>query len=164
MTGHGAVFNRCWSLADRDDIFDLPANTGWFDWESEGYPHWANLRHVQTWWNYKHLPNILLVHFNDLLADLEREIARIASYLEIECAPAKLKAIAEMVKFKSMKRDAEKLEPNAHLRFKGGAQTFINKGTTFETQMGIGRTSVTSRPGGITNTCQTSCWCTSTTF
>ena len=69
------------------------------------------------------------MHFNDLLADLEGEIARIAAYLEIECAPATLTAIAEMVEFKSMKRDAEKLEPDAHLRFKGGAKTFINKGT-----------------------------------
>ena len=115
-----------------DDIrafWKLWIDTGWFDWESEGYPHWSNFRHVQTWWNYKHLPNILWVHFNDLLADLEGEIARIATYLEIECPPATLTAIANMVEFKSMKRDAEKLEPEAHLHFEGGARTFINKGT-----------------------------------
>ena len=59
----------------------------------------------------------------------EGEIARIAAYLEIDCAPATLAAIADMVTFKNMKRDAKTLEPNAHLRFKGGAKTFINKGT-----------------------------------
>ncbi len=114
---------------DIREFWNLWINTGWFDWESEGYPHWSNFRHVQTWWNYKQLSNILLVHFNDLLADLEGEIARIAAYLVIECPPATLTEIAEMVKFQSMKRDAEKLEPDAHLRFKGGAKTFINKGT-----------------------------------
>ena len=69
------------------------------------------------------------MHFGDLLADLEGEIARIAAYLEIECPPTTLAGIAEMVKFKSMKRDAETLQPDAHIRFKGGAKTFINKGT-----------------------------------
>jgi hypothetical protein len=32
---------------------------GWFAWEGEGYPFWGNLHHTQTWWNYRHLPNIL---------------------------------------------------------------------------------------------------------
>ena len=56
---------------------------GWFEWESEGYPYWANMRHVQTWWKYRHLPNILFVHYNDLLQNLEGEIRRIADYLNI---------------------------------------------------------------------------------
>ena len=43
---------------------------GWFDWETEGYPYWSNMHHVQTWWNYRHLPNILFVHYNDLLKDI----------------------------------------------------------------------------------------------
>jgi aryl sulfotransferase len=42
---------------------------GWFDWEHEGYPFWSNLGHTQSWWNFRSLPNILFVHFNDLLAD-----------------------------------------------------------------------------------------------
>ncbi len=71
----------------------------------------------------------MLVHFNDLLAGLEGEIARIAAYLDIDCPPATRAAIAEMVKFKSMKRDALSLLPDSHIRFKGGAKTFINKGT-----------------------------------
>ena len=115
-----------------DDIRELWAlwiKRGWFEWESEGYPHWSNFRHVQTWWIYRHLPNILFVHFNDLLADLDGEIARIAGHLKIKCPPTTLKAIADMVTFKSMKRDAETLKPEAHLVFKGGAKTFFNKGT-----------------------------------
>lgn len=42
---------------------------GWFPWESEGYPYWGNLHHTRTWWAYRHLPNILFVHYNDLLTD-----------------------------------------------------------------------------------------------
>jgi aryl sulfotransferase len=114
---------------DIRDFWALWINKGWFAWESEGYPHWSNFRHVQSWWNYQHLPNVLLVHFNDLLADLAGEIARIAHYLEIDCSRATLSAIADLVTFKNMKRDAETLVPDAHLRFKGGAKTFFNKGT-----------------------------------
>jgi aryl sulfotransferase len=82
---------------------------GWFAWESEGYPHWSNMRHVQTWWNYRHLPNILFVHYNDLLKDLPGEIRRIADYLGIEVAPEMLASISEMVTFSSMKENAEQL-------------------------------------------------------
>ncbi len=104
-------------------------NQGWFEWETEGYPHWSNFRHVQTWWNYRHMPNILFVHYNDLLEDLPGEIGRIADFLEIACPVDTVQAIADLVSFDSMKRDAEQIQPDMHLRFKGGARTFINKGT-----------------------------------
>lgn len=102
---------------------------GWFDWESEGYPHWSNMRHVQTWWNYRHLPNILMVHYNDLLNRPEAEIARIAQYLDIALPEGLLPQIAEAVSFKTMKQRAEEILPDLDDSFKGGATTFINKGT-----------------------------------
>jgi aryl sulfotransferase len=102
---------------------------GWFEWESEGYPHWSNMRHVQTWWNYRHLPNILFVHYNDLLKDLPGEIRRITDYLGITVAPEMLASISKLVTFSSMKEHAEQLLPGIDFSFTGGAQTFINKGT-----------------------------------
>jgi aryl sulfotransferase len=104
-------------------------STGWFDWESEGYPFWSNLRHVQSWWNFRHLPNILLVHYNDLLTDLSGELDRIADYLGIELTKRKRDGIAELVSFAGMKRDAEQINPDSHIAFKGGPKTFINKGS-----------------------------------
>lgn len=62
------------------DFWQMWITRGWFEWESEGYPFYSNLRHTQTWWDFKHLPNILFVHFNDLLSDLESEIQRVADY------------------------------------------------------------------------------------
>lgn len=115
-----------------DDIHEFWAmwiNRGWFEWESEGYPFWSNLRHVKTWWDYRHLPNILFVHFNDLLENLPGEIKRLADYLEIQCSDDMVRSIAELTTFASMKRDAEQIGPNLENRFKGGAKTFFNKGT-----------------------------------
>ena len=102
---------------------------GLFEWESEGYPFWANMRHVQSWWDYRHLPNILFVHFNDLLSDLEVEIRRIADFLEIDTPEDSLPSIVDAVTFKSMKNNTERLLPDIGRAFQGGAQSFIYKGT-----------------------------------
>ncbi len=67
-----------------DDIHELWRSwitRGWFEWETEGYPFWSNLHHVQSWWNYRHLPNILFVHYADLLADFEAKARRVAEFL-----------------------------------------------------------------------------------
>jgi aryl sulfotransferase len=104
-------------------------STGWFDWESEGYPFWSYLRHVQTWWNFKHLRNILFVHYNDLLADLPGELERVAGYLDIRLSKSVRDGIAELVSFSSMKRDAMEINPGSQEVFKGGPGTFINRGT-----------------------------------
>jgi len=102
---------------------------GWFDWESEGYPFWSCLRHVQTWWDFRALPNLLFVHFNHLLADLEGQIRRVADFLAIAVAEDKLREIASAVHFSNVKRNAEQLLPGAHRIWQGGAKTFFNKGT-----------------------------------
>ena len=41
------------------------------------------MHHIQSWWNYRHLPNILFVHYNDLKENLTGEIRRIADFLAI---------------------------------------------------------------------------------
>jgi len=43
-------------------------------------PMW---KHIQNWWEFRNLPNVLFVHFNDLKADLESEFRRIARFLDI---------------------------------------------------------------------------------
>ncbi len=78
------------------------------------------MRHVQTWWQFKHLPNILFVHFNDLLGNLEEEIQRIAEFLDISLTTGFCTQVAEMVTFKRVKENAEQL---------GAPQYFFYKGT-----------------------------------
>ena len=102
---------------------------GWFEWESEGYPYWGNLHHTKTWWEYRHLPNILFVHYNDLLRDLTGEIIRVADYLEIPVGEDVLASIVEASSFDFMKKNADYIAPHEAQIFKGGGQTFIHKGT-----------------------------------
>lgn len=101
---------------------------GWFPWESEGYPFWGNLHHTQTWWDYNHLANILFVHFNDLLVNLQNEICRIADFLDIRVSDAQLKNITNGVTLEAMRNDAARRDAGISESFHGGANTFFFKG------------------------------------
>jgi aryl sulfotransferase len=122
----GHPFPRC--PEDIRDFWYQWITVGWFEWESEGYPYWSNMHHVQTWWDFKHLPNILLVHFNDLLGNLPGEIQRIADFLDITTTSEIVSGIADAVTFANVKQKAEQILPDAKA-WKGGAQTFFNQGT-----------------------------------
>ncbi|PCJ22330.1 MAG: sulfotransferase [SAR86 cluster bacterium] len=103
---------------------------GWFDWESDGYPYWSHLHHCKTWWEFRHLPNIHLIHYNDLRADLEGQMRALAAYLEIEVAESCWPNVVKACEFETVKANPEKvLEDSVNFMFKGGGQTFIHKGT-----------------------------------
>jgi aryl sulfotransferase len=102
---------------------------GWFEWEHDGWPYWSHLHHTRTWWDHRQLPNILLVHYNDLLADLEGEMRRVAAYLGIEPDADAWPRLVDAATFGSMKKNADKIMPNADFGWQGGAQRFFFKGT-----------------------------------
>ena len=103
---------------------------GFFDWESDGYPFWSHLRFAQTWWNYRHLDNILFIHFEDMLKDLEGSVQRIADHLSIDVSAEQVRHVAEISTFDHMKKNIDKTYP---LPFDGiqksGRAAFFDKGT-----------------------------------
>jgi aryl sulfotransferase len=82
----------------------------------------------QTYWNRRREPWLLMVHFNDLKADLEGEMRRIAAFLEIEASEPLLAELAEAARFETMKRQGEEMMPQLRLAFDHGAERFLNKG------------------------------------
>ncbi len=100
------------------------------DWLArDGYPVWSFWENVRSWWAIRGLPNVKLVHFNDMKADLAGAIREIADFLQIEPDAAGFAKIREHCGFDYMKAHAELAAPNGDTVFKGGARTFINKGT-----------------------------------
>lgn len=102
---------------------------GWFEWESEGYPWWGNLRHTASYWPYRDLENVLFVHYADLKADLAAEVRRIADFLQVEIDAA---ALADVVGECHIDRMRERAEENGGLLaaiFDGGAKRFFFQGT-----------------------------------
>ena len=97
--------------------------------EADGAPLWSFWENIRTWWDYRHLPNVMLIHFADLKREPERMIRDIAAFLEIEAAEESWPAILDHCSFDYMKRHAEKVVPLGGAPWEGGAGTFINKGT-----------------------------------
>jgi aryl sulfotransferase len=103
---------------------------GWFPWESDGYPYWSLLHHAKTWWEFRHLPNIELLHYNDLRADLEGQMRAIAAYLEIDVAESLWPQVVHACKFETVKANPERVvDPMYDVLFERGGDTFIHKGT-----------------------------------
>lgn len=99
----------------------------WLD--RDGYPLWPYWSHIQSWWNIRQLPNVLLLHFANLKRDLPGEIRRIARFLEIDPHPETFIKIVEHSSFKYMKRHAATLSPMLDEVFEGGARAFVHRGT-----------------------------------
>ena len=91
-----------------------------------GVSYWA---HLQGWFDIRHLPNVLLLHFNDLKADLPGQMRRIAKFLDIALDPAKLPQMLEHCSLDYMRRTASQHSPIIDMLFQQGGATFFNKGT-----------------------------------
>lgn len=102
----------CWLEHDKTPGFEQPSF-----WD-----------HVKSWWECRHLPNLLLVHFNQLTSDLPGSIRRIARFLDIAIDEAAWPAILEHCGLDYMRREATK-DQEMNMVFQGGAATFFNKGT-----------------------------------
>jgi aryl sulfotransferase len=115
--------------ADIHDLWRGWISEGWFEWEQEGYPFWGNMHHLQTWWDYRELDNILFVHFADLLADAFLEIRRIGDFLDIPASDEQIAAIVRQTSLTAMRARAEETAPQMKDVWVDGARSFFYKGT-----------------------------------
>ena len=96
------------------------AFAGWLE------PPWF-FEHVASYWARRSEPNLLLVHFNDLKADLAGEMRRVAAFLDIEVGEEQWPAVVDRCTFEAMRRRDTEI---GHFPvFEGGAQAFLFKGT-----------------------------------
>ena len=95
----------------------------------DGHPFWSFWDNVRSWWAVRDLPNVKLLHFNQMKADLPASIRAIGAFLDIPIDEAKFPAIVEHCGFDYMKAHAELAAPLGGALWEGGARTFINKGT-----------------------------------
>lgn len=115
-----------------DDLraaFDDWLSIGTFEWEQDGFPFWSHFSHAQSWWDYRHLGNLLHVHFADLLADLDGEMRRIASFLDIPVDECIWPGLVNAVRFEAMRANAAKMAPGATKAAWKDTANFFHKGT-----------------------------------
>lgn len=100
------------------------------DWlNKDGYPIWSFWENIRSWWAIRKLPNVLMVHFENLKNDMPTEIRRIAEFINTPIDESKWASILKQCSFEYMKENAAKSAPAGGVFWEGGAQSFINKGT-----------------------------------
>lgn len=83
----------------------------------------------RSFWNERARENILLVHYNDLTADLEGEMKRIAAFLDIAIPDNLWPELVEAASFAAMKRGGDVLLGGLKRGFRDGHRSFLHSGT-----------------------------------
>ena len=86
------------------------------------------LWHLSDAWARRDAPNVLLVHYDDLSADLEGQMRRLAARLGITVAEGAWPALVQAATFEGMRGRADLLVPTSGL-FKSNA-AFFRRGTS----------------------------------
>lgn len=80
-----------------------------FPWESDGWPYNSPSHHLASWWEHRHEPNILLLHYQDMLNDLDGQMRRVSAFLDIPVDEAVWPDLVRACTFKEMKSRKDEL-------------------------------------------------------
>lgn len=97
--------------------------------ERDGYPWWPFWEHIRSWWQIRDLPNVMLLHFAQLKADMPAMIRRIAAFLEIASDESTWDTILGHCSFTYMKAHGKQSVPFGGNLWEGGVNAFMHKGT-----------------------------------
>jgi aryl sulfotransferase len=110
------------------ELGEMPA----LDDEHAFFAQWLEggdlFHHIDTFWAHHGEPNVLFAHYDDMTADLEGEMRRVAAFLELDIDEDLWPAMVERCTFASMKARPDEIGPFDQL-FVGGADSFLYKGT-----------------------------------
>jgi aryl sulfotransferase len=81
------------------------------------------------YWAERKRPNFLMVHYNDLLDDLDGEMRRVAAFLDININEAMWPSLVQAAQFSEMRAAADSLMPHLRLTRADGPRSFFHKGT-----------------------------------
>jgi aryl sulfotransferase len=96
---------------DIREIWHLFMTKAMYPWESDGYPYLSTFYHLNSWWRFRDLPNILFVHYADLLRDLDGQMRRISNWLDIDINEDIWPSLVDSARFETMKSQYKKTAP-----------------------------------------------------
>ena len=97
---------REWSSAPLVDVHE-------FSWWWLENPVW--FEHVASFWQHVGEPNVLFVHYNDMKADLDGQMRRVAAFLGIAVEDSRWPEAVERCTFDSMKKRSNEISDFANL-------------------------------------------------
>lgn len=89
------------------------------------YGDWRD--HVNSWYNNKHLPNILLLTYEDLSKNFKSSVLRVAAFLSIELTNQLYEFVSDFSSFQSMK--SNKFVNKSDVPWNKNTDAFIRNGT-----------------------------------
>ena len=79
------------------------------------YPFWPFWENIRSWWAIRDLPNVKLIHFNRMKADLPGSIREIGAFLDIPIDETKFGDIVQHCTFDYMKAHADRGARRRHI-------------------------------------------------
>jgi hypothetical protein len=88
------------------------------------------LNHLGTFWDVRNSANIVMVHYDDLKADLAAEMRRVAGRLGITVQESVWPSLVRAATFEDMRRNAPRLVPEAGRSIWRDNDRFFNRGVS----------------------------------
>ncbi len=88
---------------------------------------WTTLHHLQTFWAVRDRPNIVMVHYADLKADLDGQMRRLSGRLGIPVVEERWPALVDAATLRHMRERADHLAPNATERIWRDNRQFFHR-------------------------------------
>ncbi|MFJ6706508.1 MULTISPECIES: sulfotransferase domain-containing protein [unclassified Streptomyces] len=101
-----------------------------YPWESDGWPYNSPTRHLSSWWEYRSEPNIRLLHYQDMLDDLDGEMRRLAEFLGITVDERVWPDLVHACTFAEMKVNEDEIWDSGLSGSALGSWNFFHKGTS----------------------------------
>jgi hypothetical protein len=90
----------------------------------------STLHHLQTFWTERDDDKVLLVHYDDMAGDLEREMRRVARALEIDTPRARWPELVSAASFDEMRGRADTITPESSADIWVDNTAFFHAGTS----------------------------------
>jgi aryl sulfotransferase len=88
------------------------------------------LHHLQSFWDARVRPNIVMVHYDDLAADLEGGMRRLAARLRLDVPEDRWAELVAAARFEHMRAHADVIAPETTSMIWNDNQRFFNKGSS----------------------------------
>jgi aryl sulfotransferase len=90
----------------------------------------ATVHHLATFWEARERPNVVLLHYDDLQADLEGQMRNLAARLGVDVPEALWPELVPAATFDDMRRRADEIVPNSTEGLWYDNARFFNKGVS----------------------------------
>jgi aryl sulfotransferase len=115
---------------DPAEYFQLWLTTPSVAGQSDGIPNLSFFDLEVGYWRERHRPNFLMVHYNDMIQDLDGEMRRVAAFLGIAVNETVWPSLVQAATFERMRDVGDQIMPAASNSLQGGSRRFFHRGTT----------------------------------